>query len=112
MLVKLSNVIKEDIKELSKEIEGQLKKLEGSRVLISGGGGFLGGYFLDLIDYCNQNIFETPCSNTPSRSNLILPRYETMEPVFAQMVSVKLISKSLDVSSSKTPSPLSSCCVF
>ncbi|TWD96461.1 dTDP-glucose 4,6-dehydratase/UDP-glucuronate decarboxylase [Neobacillus bataviensis] len=62
MLVKLSNVIKEDIKELSKEIEGQLKKLEGSRVLISGGGGFLGGYFLDLIDYCNQNIFETPCN--------------------------------------------------
>lgn len=61
MLVKLSNVIKEDIKDLSKEINGQLKKLEGSTVLISGGGGFLGGYFLDLIDYCNQNLFETPC---------------------------------------------------
>ncbi len=61
MLVKLSNVIKEDIKDISKEMEEQLKKLEASTVLISGGGGFLGGYFLDLIEYCNQNLFETPC---------------------------------------------------
>lgn len=61
MVVKLSNVIKEDIKDISNELEKQLKKLEASTILISGGGGFLGGYFLDLIDYCNNNLFKTPC---------------------------------------------------
>lgn len=57
----LSNVIKEDIKSISNELEKKLKRLEASTLLISGGGGFLGGYFLDLIDYCNNNLFETPC---------------------------------------------------
>ncbi|MEH7115442.1 NAD-dependent epimerase/dehydratase family protein [Neobacillus niacini] len=57
----LSNVIKEDIKNISNELEKKLKKLEASTILISGGGGFLGGYFLDLIDYCNKNLFKTPC---------------------------------------------------
>ncbi|MEC1520422.1 NAD-dependent epimerase/dehydratase family protein [Neobacillus niacini] len=57
----LSNVIKNDIKHISNELEKKLKKLEASTILISGGGGFLGGYFLDLIDYCNKNLFETPC---------------------------------------------------
>lgn len=61
MLIKLSNVIKEDIKDICSDLEVQLKKLEGSILLISGGGGFLGGYFLDLINFCNVNLFKQPC---------------------------------------------------
>lgn len=61
MLIKLSNVIKEDIKEICKDLKAELKDLEGATLLISGGGGFLGGYFLDLIDFCNQNLFKKPC---------------------------------------------------
>lgn len=38
-----------------------LEKLSASTLLISGGGGFLGAYILDIIDYCNSNIFTAPC---------------------------------------------------
>ncbi|MCW2279262.1 NAD-dependent epimerase/dehydratase family protein [Heliophilum fasciatum] len=61
MLLKESNVIQEDVKAISNDLVQELKKAEGSTWLISGGGGFLGGYFLDVIDYCNQNVFTKPC---------------------------------------------------
>lgn len=34
--------------------------MEGKKILITGGGGFIGAYFLDFIYYCNKNIFNNP----------------------------------------------------
>lgn len=34
--------------------------MEGKKILITGGGGFIGAYFLDFINYCNKNIFNNP----------------------------------------------------
>ncbi len=57
----LDNIIFEDVKRICSENQTMLQKLEASTLLISGGGGFLGSYILDIIDYCNSNIFVTPC---------------------------------------------------
>ncbi|NLY32790.1 MAG: NAD-dependent epimerase/dehydratase family protein [Firmicutes bacterium] len=35
--------------------------LEGTTWLISGGGGFIGSYFLDLLSVCNERVFRRPC---------------------------------------------------
>lgn len=72
----LSPIIQADIKAIYNDLQDELKKIEGSRWLISGGAGFLGGYFLDLLNYCNENVFHQPCrvicienfiSGTPAR---------------------------------------------
>lgn len=34
--------------------------MEGKKILITGGGGFIGAYFLDFINYCNKNVFSYP----------------------------------------------------
>jgi UDP-glucuronate decarboxylase len=60
-LLSVSPVIQADIKVIYDALENKLNQIEGSRWLISGGAGFLGGYFLDLLDYCNKNIFQKPC---------------------------------------------------
>lgn len=56
----ISKIIEEDVSDIYLDICEALKKIEGSSLLISGGGGFLGAYFMDLIDFCNSTIFAEP----------------------------------------------------
>ncbi|MGE5558997.1 MAG: NAD-dependent epimerase/dehydratase family protein [Bacillota bacterium] len=71
-----NHVIEGDIKDITERLKGPLKKAQGSTWLISGGGGFIGGYLLDVLDDCNRNLFDAPCrvicidnfiSGTPDR---------------------------------------------
>jgi UDP-glucuronate decarboxylase len=77
MMLTVSPIILADIKAICGELKDDLRKIEGSRWLISGGAGFLGGYFLDLLNYCNEHLFSKPCrilcvenfiSGTPART--------------------------------------------
>lgn len=54
-------VIFNDIEFIYNELKESLAEIEGTTWLISGGGGFLGGYFLDFLNYCNEYVFENPC---------------------------------------------------
>ncbi len=56
----INKIIEEDVRDIYLEIGGALKVIEGSSFLISGGGGFLGSYFMDLLEFCNENIFLEP----------------------------------------------------
>lgn len=53
-------IIETNVRDIYLEIGGLLKSIEGSSFVISGGGGFLGSYFLDLLKFCNDNIFMEP----------------------------------------------------
>lgn len=55
-----NKIIEEDVREIYLDIGGALKKIEGSSFIISGGGGFIGSYFLDLFKFCNENVFMEP----------------------------------------------------
>lgn len=57
MILGASRIINEDARNIYVEISGALEVIEGSTFLITGGAGFLGGYFLDLIKFCNENVF-------------------------------------------------------
>lgn len=53
-------VILEDVKQIANSVGRDFSKLEGKTLLISGGGGFLGGYFLDTVAFLNKNKFKKP----------------------------------------------------
>lgn len=53
----INKIIEEDVRDIYLEIGGTLKVIEGSSFLISGGVGFIGSYFMDLLKFCNDNIF-------------------------------------------------------
>lgn len=57
----LSKIIEQDVIEIVNSISGDLKQLEGTTLLISGGAGFIGAYFLDVIEYANKHIAKSPC---------------------------------------------------
>lgn len=56
-----NNIIEEDIKSICSSIAPEATKLSGKTLLITGGAGFLGNYFILTIDYLNKNILDKPC---------------------------------------------------
>ena len=56
-----NKIIEEDIKIIAAGIGPDAGKLSGKTLLITGGAGFLGNYFLLTIDFLNRNVLKQPC---------------------------------------------------
>jgi UDP-glucuronate decarboxylase len=59
--LKKSRIVQEDLNEIVKGISKESHKLSGKTVLITGGAGFLGKFFLLIIDKLNKEILDKPC---------------------------------------------------
>lgn len=57
----MSRVIQEDVEIIAKDIENLAGKLNGKTLMIAGGAGFLGKYFLHTLNYLNKNVLKEPC---------------------------------------------------
>ena len=57
----MSPIVTEDIKIIATALKKEIGVLEGKTVLISGGSGFLGSYFLAVFAYLNTHVFKKPC---------------------------------------------------
>lgn len=55
------NLIKKDIQEIIKSIEKEIPAFEGKTILISGGVGFLGNFFVATLLALNDEMLKTPC---------------------------------------------------
>ncbi len=56
-----SKIIEEDIENIAKGIAPISKAFSGRTLLITGGAGFLGNYFIGVIDFLNKNVLDKPC---------------------------------------------------
>ena len=74
-----SKIIEEDIEAIAKNIEKECKRLSGKTLLITGGAGFLGNYFISAIDYLNKNVLETPCRMISVDNFITGVKYRTKE---------------------------------
>jgi len=54
-------LVREDIKTIVDKLGDEVLKFEGKTILLSGGSGFLGKYFVLVFTYLNDNVFEKPC---------------------------------------------------
>ncbi len=56
-----SRIIEEDIETSAKGIKEIANALNGKTILITGGAGFLGNYFIGVLDFLNKNVLTKPC---------------------------------------------------
>ncbi|MBI2142211.1 NAD-dependent epimerase/dehydratase family protein [Candidatus Woesearchaeota archaeon] len=54
-------IVEEDIKAIAEGIGEEARKLSGKTLLITGGAGFLGNYFISTVHFLNGNVLEKPC---------------------------------------------------
>lgn len=54
-------IIEEDIRSIVKQIGAKALLLDGKTIVISGGAGFLGSYFILTFDYLNKFVLKNPC---------------------------------------------------
>lgn len=54
-------IIKKDLDYIVKSLKSKAKALEGKRILISGGAGFLGSYIIGSIYQLNKRVLKKPC---------------------------------------------------
>lgn len=50
-----------DIAAIAERIAAEAAGLSGARILMVGGAGFLGRYFLAVFDHLNRHVLDTPC---------------------------------------------------
>lgn len=56
-----SRIINEDVAAVAARLRDEAQELSGRTVLISGGAGFLGKYFLGVFRYLNAYVLPSPC---------------------------------------------------
>lgn len=56
-----AELVREDIARIAEGLGTLAHRFEGKTVLISGGAGFLGKYFILLFAYLNDHVLSTPC---------------------------------------------------
>jgi len=56
----MRTLIKQELTDLAKKLDPVLHLLEGKTVLITGAGGFLGNYFVGVLQHLNHERFATP----------------------------------------------------
>lgn len=56
-----NHIIEEDVRTIVEAIRPLANRFSGKTILITGGAGFLGNYFLGVLDYLNKHVLENPC---------------------------------------------------
>ena len=54
-------IVQKDVAKIVKDIGKEAKQLSGKTILITGGAGFLGSYFLAVFEELNRMLLKNPC---------------------------------------------------
>ncbi len=57
----MSDIVQQDLQAIIRKIAKESKVLAGKTVLVTGGAGFLGTYFLGVLDMLNKKVLAKPC---------------------------------------------------
>lgn len=60
-MISKNRIVKEDIRRISVDLREEVQNLSGKTILIAGGAGFIGKYFVFTLEYLNKNVLDRPC---------------------------------------------------
>lgn len=86
----ISGIVEGDLDIIAKEVVEVARPLQGKNVLITGGSGFIGSYFIAVIDLLNKKYFHEPCkvlsldNHIVGKKNNLLKEIDSEHIVFKQ----------------------------
>jgi UDP-glucuronate decarboxylase len=60
--IPLSRIVHEDVQSILNHVGSRCQALNGKRVLVTGGTGFIGSYLLETLAYLNDRVLAEPCA--------------------------------------------------
>lgn len=96
-----NQVVEDDIRGIWEDLKPIANKLSGKTLLITGGAGFLGNYFLLAIEYLNKNVLTEPCrvisvDNFITGMNYQIEESENFKPIKHDIVKPLKIDEKID----------------
>ncbi len=86
-----------DIAEIVAGLPNEVHDLAGAKVLLAGGGGFLGRYFLKIFKMLNEDVLAKPCALT------ILDNFKVADPTLLDQIGAVGTLVTADVSHDPLP---------
>ncbi|HSR89212.1 MAG TPA: NAD-dependent epimerase/dehydratase family protein [Candidatus Udaeobacter sp.] len=85
----VSGIVEGDLDFIAKEVAEVAKSLEGKSVLITGGSGFIGSYFIAVIDLLNKRYFKEPCRVLSIDNHIIGKKNNLLKEIDSNYISFK-----------------------
>ncbi|MBP9732115.1 MAG: NAD-dependent epimerase/dehydratase family protein [Candidatus Magasanikbacteria bacterium] len=83
----VNRIVEEDLEIIAEGIKEERSKLEGKTVFITGGSGFLGSYFIAVIDLLNRKYFAKPCKVLSADNHIVGKRNNLLKDILSEHIT-------------------------
>lgn len=85
----VNGIVEDDLEIIAKQISETAGDLAGKNILITGGSGFIGSYFIAVIDLLNKKYFKEPCKVISVDNHIVGKKDNLLKDIYSEHVEFR-----------------------